>query len=136
SYTRHVSYALSSRPGPSTEWTFMAAPIIACPTTSSVILASFAFLCVLCADFLLPLPYGALLDALLVGRVVHDALHEDAGGVNVVRVDLAGLDQVLDLGDRNLAGSRHDRVEVARGLPVDEVALSVALPGVHDRKVG
>ena len=35
-----------------------------------------------------------------------------------------------------LAGGRHHRIEVARGLAVDEVAFGIALPGVHDREVG
>ena len=47
-------------------------------------------------------------------------------------IDLARLDQMLDLGDRHLAGGRHDGIEVARGLAIDEVALAVGLPGVHD----
>ena len=63
---------------------------------------------------------------------VHDALHENAGREDVVGIDLAGLNEMLDLGDRDLAGRRHHRIEVARGLAVDEIALGVALPGVHD----
>ena len=35
-----------------------------------------------------------------------------------------------------LAGGRHHRIEVARGLAVDEIALGVALPGIDDREVG
>ena len=31
---------------------------------------------------------------------------------------------------------RHDRIEIARGLAVDEVALGIGLPGVHDREIG
>ena len=37
---------------------------------------------------------------------------------------------------RDLAGGRHHRVEVARGLAVDEVAFGVALPGMHDGQIG
>jgi hypothetical protein len=36
----------------------------------------------------------------------------------------------------DLAGRGHHRIEVARGLAVDEVALGVAHPGMHDRKIG
>ena len=43
---------------------------------------------------------------------------------------------MLDLGDGELARGRHHRIEVARGLPVDEVAFRVALPGVDEREVG
>ena len=52
-----------------------------------------------------------------------------------VRIELAGLDQLLDLGDRDAAGGRRHRVEVARGLAVDEVAEAVALPGRDQREV-
>src|SRR5690606_36241322 len=45
-------------------------------------------------------------------------------------------DQDLDLGHALLAGSRHHRVKVARGLAVDEVAFLVALPRLDDGEVG
>ena len=47
-----------------------------------------------------------------------------------------GCQQMLDLGDGHLARCRHDRIEVSRGLAVDEVAFGVALERMHDRKVG
>ena len=37
-------------------------------------------------------------------RVEHDALHEDAGRVDLVGIELADLDELLDLGDGDLAG--------------------------------
>src|SRR3954451_22584163 len=83
-----------------------------------------------------PFPDCALLDALLEVHAVHDALHEDAGRVDVVGIDLAGLDEVLDLGDGDAGRGRHDWVEVARRLAVDEVALGIALPGMDDGEVG
>ena len=43
---------------------------------------------------------------------------------------------MLDFGDRDLRGSGHHRVEVPRGLAVDEITGGVALPGVDDREVG
>ena len=78
----------------------------------------------------------ALLDAPLVAFALEDALHEDARGVHGVGVDLARLDQLLDLGDRDARGHGHHRGEVARGLAVDQVAVAVALPGLHEREVG
>ena len=63
-------------------------------------------------------------------------LHEDARGVDLVGVELAGLDQLLDLGNRDPPGSGAQRVEVARGLAIDEIAVPVALPGVDEREVG
>ena len=74
------------------------------------------------------LPHRALLDALLVARALEDVLHEDAGRDDVVGIERARLDQVLDLGDRDARGRRHHRIEVARRPPVDEVAEPVALP--------
>ena len=44
----------------------------------------------------------------------------------LVRVDLAGLDQLLDLGDRDPAGHGAQRVEVARRLVEHQVAVPVA----------
>src|SRR5216683_2338186 len=43
SYIRHISYALSSNPGPTAECTFIAAPMTACPISSSITFASFAY---------------------------------------------------------------------------------------------
>src|SRR6476619_3259023 len=76
----------------------------------------------------------------LVGRLLggqrDDPLHEDPGRVHVVGVELAGLAEVLDLGDGDLAAHRGQRVEVARGVAVDEVAVTVALPGPDQPEVG
>ncbi len=53
----------------------------------------------------------------------------------VVGIELAHLDELLDLGDRHLGGRRHHRIEVHRRVPVDEVAEAVALPRFHHREV-
>src|SRR5579872_1177563 len=82
------------------------------------------------------LAHGALLDALFIGVVMDNALHKDAGRVNLVGVDLTCRDEVLDFGDRDAAGGRHHRVEIARGLAKNEVTLGIRLPGVDDRKIG
>ena len=78
----------------------------------------------------------AELDPLLAGADVDDALDENAGGMDVVRIDLAGRHQMLDLGDGDLGGGRHHRVKIARGLAVDQVPGGIALPGVDDGEVG
>src|ERR1700732_3936524 len=83
-----------------------------------------------------PLSDSALLDALLVRRAAHDAFDKNAGRVDVVGVDDAGLDEMLDLCNGDLRGRRHHRVEVARGLPVDEVAFAIGFPGMDYCKVG
>ena len=70
----------------------------------------------------------ALLDA-LVGRLLggqrQHALHEDARGVDRVGVELARLDQLLDLGDGDPAGHRGQRVEVAGRGVEDTVTGSI-----------
>jgi hypothetical protein len=55
--------------------------------------------------------------------------------VDVVGVELADLDQLLDLDDRDLAGLGAQRVEVARGLAEHQVAPAVAAPRLDDREV-
>src|SRR5262249_1741997 len=84
---------------------------------------------------LLPRAHGALLHLLALGADLDDPLHEHARGVYVLGVDLARLDELFDLGDRDPAGHRAQRVEVARGLVVDEVAVPITHRGPHQREV-
>src|SRR6185436_10870244 len=79
---------------------------------------------------------GAELDALLELRALDDAVDVDARRVDLVGIELAHLDQLLDLGHRDLAAGGDHRVEVARGLAVDEVARLVALPCLDHGEVG
>src|SRR5262245_54135302 len=72
---------------------------------------------------------------LLSVRNVDDALHIDARRVNLIRVDLARFEQMLDLGDCDFPGRGHHRVEIARRLPVHKIAFGVALPSVDKRDV-
>src|ERR1700704_5635034 len=83
-----------------------------------------------------PLADRALLDALLVSRAAHEAFDKNAGRVDVVGADDTGLGQMLDLRDGNLRGRRHPRVEIARGLPVDEVAFAIGFPGMDNCEIG
>src|SRR5690348_6443247 len=76
------------------------------------------------------------LDALLDVGGVHHALHEHTGGVHQHRVQLAGLDELLDRRDRDPSGGGAQRVEVLRALLVDEVAVAVAVLGMHQGEVG
>src|SRR5262245_22483537 len=82
------------------------------------------------------MPHRPLLDALLVSRALEYVLDEDAGRDDVVRIDVARLDQPLDLGDSHLRGGRHDGIEIACSLAVDEIAEAVALPRLHEREIG
>lgn len=55
-----------------------------------------------------------------------DALHENAGRVNVLRVDVARRHQPFHFGNCDLARHRAQRIEIARRLIVNEVAVTVA----------
>ena len=63
-------------------------------------------------------------------------MHVDAGQVDRVGIDRAGLDDLLDLDDRDLAGHRHRRIEVARGAAKDEVAGLVGALRLDQRDLG
>ena len=68
--------------------------------------------------------------------VAHDhTLHIDSWRDNVVRIQLSGFDQLLDLSDRHLRRSRHHRVEVPRSLAIDQIAQPIALPRLHQSHV-
>jgi hypothetical protein len=83
----------------------------------------------------LGLPYRALLDSLL-GADLDDALHENPRGVHEGGIELAGFDDLLDLGDGDPPRGRAQRVEVLGGLLIDQVAVPIAVPRVDQRVVG
>src|SRR5664279_3971061 len=75
------------------------------------------------------------LDTFLVVRSLEDALHVNAGGVHMVRLDFSRIDQVLDFDDGHLCRSCHHGIEVLRRLAVNQIAPTVALPGFDEREV-
>ena len=77
----------------------------------------------------------AELDALLGRADLDDALDENSGRVDVVGIEFARRHEMLDLGDGDLRRGRHHRVEIARGLAIDQIAGGVALPGMDDGEV-
>src|SRR5271165_4616668 len=79
---------------------------------------------------------GPLLYVLLVVTALEDAMDEDAGGMDLVRVQLAYLDQVLGLDDGRPGGHGHQRREVAGRLAEDAVSPLVRFPGAHQGEVG
>src|SRR5664279_4543223 len=76
------------------------------------------------------------LNAFLVVGSLEDALHVNAGGVHLVRLDCSGLDQVLHFNNGHLGCRCHHGIEVLRRLAVNQIAPSVALPGFDEREVG
>src|SRR5260370_18491146 len=137
---RQVSYALSSNPGPTAEWTFIAAPMTAWPISSSITFASFA-----CPSrpsrYLFFRHRGRALRPPALGRRrdLDQAVDEDAREVHVVGVDRADRqDVLLDLDDRHPRRHRHQRVEIALRAAEAEIAEGVGLmgaePGVVERQ--
>src|SRR3546814_2135504 len=55
---------------------------------------------------------------------------------DLVGIEAAGGNDLLDLGDRNPARGRHIGVEVARCLAEDQIALGIGFPRLDDRKIG
>src|SRR5260221_3708009 len=76
------------------------------------------------------------LDALLVARALDDAVDVDPRGVNLIGIELADLHQLLHFGNRDFAAGGDHRIEVPRGLAIDEVARLVSLPGLDHRQIG
>ena len=71
-------------------------------------------------------------------RVQHDAVHIDAGQVDLVGHQRAGFDDVLDLDDADLAGHRGKIciVEVERIVATGEIAPDdVHLPGIYVHRI-
>ena len=61
------------------------------------------------------------------GGIVHEPVHEDAGGMHIVGVDLArGQHRLFDLRDGDARRHRHDGIEIALRRPELQVAGGVA----------
>src|SRR5215467_2692029 len=77
-----------------------------------------------------------LLDPFLVVDALKYVLHEDSRCHDVIGIDVAGFDELLDFGDRRACRGGHHRVEITRRAPVDQVTQAVALPRFDEREVG
>jgi len=66
---------------------------------------------------------------------LEDGVDEDAGGVDLIGVELAEFDEVFDFGDNVVGGGGHHGIEVAGGFAEDEVAPPVAFPGFDESEV-
>src|SRR6266849_7066045 len=80
-------------------------------------------------------PHRAALDALFVFGALENGVNENAGRMNLIGVELAKFDKLFDFGDDVVGGGSHHRIEVARGLAVDEIAPAVAFPGFDEREI-
>src|SRR5215207_360105 len=83
-------------------------------------------------------PCGQPLDSLVHGLFLCQGDHPVdiyAGQVHRIRLDLPGFNEVLYLGDSDLACHGADRVEVACGPAEDQVPVAVTLPGARDSEI-
>src|SRR5690606_37039245 len=65
-----------------------------------------------------------------------DAVHEDAGCVDHVGIERADGYYLLHLGNADAPAGGGVRIEITRGLAIDEVSGRIALPGFDNRQVG
>src|SRR5581483_5450528 len=65
---------------------------------------------------------AARVRSLLLRPQVDNPVHEDARCAYLIGADLARLHQLIYLRDGDAGGGGHGHVEVARGVPVDQVA--------------
>jgi IclR family transcriptional regulator, pca regulon regulatory protein len=80
--------------------------------------------------------HSAFLDAYRNPTDRHHPLNVNSWRVDVVRIDSAGFDEFLDLGDRDSARSGSGRIEIAGTAPVHQVPEPVTLVGVHEGVIG
>ena len=53
-----------------------------------------------------------------------------------VRVEIAGFYDLLDLSNHEGRGGGHERIEVAAGHAIGEVAEAICAPSLHERDIG
>jgi hypothetical protein len=64
-----------------------------------------------------------------------DPMHVNAGGSDRFGIELAELCKVVCASHGQICSGRHDRIEIARGPAVDEIAPAIRFPGVDQRHV-
>ena len=82
------------------------------------------------------LAHSAFLDADRNPTDRHHPLNVNPWRVDVVRIDCAGFDEFLDLGDRDSARSGSGRIEIAGTTPIHQVPEPITLVGVHESVIG
>jgi hypothetical protein len=82
------------------------------------------------------LPHGALLDMLdRIGHMYHAATRKCLECESGRARSRPPRTRCSTSAIVSLRSGGHHRIEVSRGLAVDEIALGIALPGVHDRHI-
>src|SRR5262249_55293593 len=69
-------------------------------------------------------------DPLLVVISLKNPLHINARGVNRVRIQFSRFYQLFNFDNGDIGSSGHDWVEVSSGLAIDQIAVTISLPGL------
>src|SRR6185437_14683857 len=80
-------------------------------------------------------PYGTTFDTLFIAGSLKDAMDIDAGDMDLIRVQLTGLDEVFDFRDGDVSRFGHGSGEIAGGLAEDQITKGIAFPGFYDGKI-
>src|SRR5262245_45545687 len=79
---------------------------------------------------------GSLLDPLFVLGTLENVMHESTARDDMIGIDRARLDELLDLGNGDTRCRRHHRIEIPGRSSIDQIAYAIAFPGVNEREVG
>src|SRR5260370_16564279 len=74
-------------------------------------------------------------DLFCVVGALEDGVYEDARGVDLVRGELAEVDELFYFGDHIIGGGGHHGIEVARCFSVDEITPAIAFPGLDESEI-
>src|ERR1700733_12211398 len=87
------------------------------------------------AFILRSLSHSFSFDSPLVHLALKNSLHVDAGRMDLISIELAYFNQVLDFGNCYLCRRCHHGIKIARRFAIHEVSHAVALPGFHESEV-
>src|SRR5260370_16243414 len=74
-------------------------------------------------------------DLFCVVGALEDGVYEDARCVDLVRGEMAELDELCEFGEHIIGGGGHYGIEVARCFSVDEIAPTIAFPGLDESEI-
>src|ERR1700744_3638802 len=80
--------------------------------------------------------HGPPLDPPLITASLKYPVDINAGDVHLIGIQITGTHQVLDFGNRNRSCLCHRSGKIAGSLAKYQVAQTIPLPGLDDRKTG
>src|SRR4051794_8350240 len=82
------------------------------------------------------LPDCPSFNAALILFTLYKIFDVNTGSDYFGRIEFAGLDKLLDFGDRHPASRRHHRIKITSRLTIHQIAVPVALPCFYQGEVG